>query len=158
MTLIQPSAFSGSEPRKRRRIIILMAARGFQLRLSRWFQRSHASVSQSQDEDDRGGERNGLMRSHLDQIVPVTDFAGTSNSKALAVRVEPAKTVALKVSMHCYGCARKVEKQVKKLQGVVSIRVELESKRLTVVGDVSPTDVLECVCKVTKHAEILQAP
>lgn len=42
--------------------------------------------------------------------------------------------------------------------GVVSIRVELESKRLTVVGDVSPTDVLECVCKVTKHAEILQAP
>jgi copper chaperone CopZ len=25
--------------------------------------------------------------------------------------------VALKVSMHCYGCARKVEKQVKKLQG-----------------------------------------
>lgn len=100
MTLIQPSAFSGSEPRKRRRIIILMAARGFQLRLSRWFQRSHASVSQSQDEDDRGGERNGLMRSHLDQIVPVTDFAGTSNSKALAVRVEPAK-VTLETRSTC---------------------------------------------------------
>lgn len=41
--------------------------------------------------------------------------------------------------------------------GVVSFRVELESKRLTVVGNVSPTEVLECVCKVTKHAEILQA-
>lgn len=42
--------------------------------------------------------------------------------------------------------------------GVVSFRVELESKKLTVVGNVSPTEVLECVCKVTKHAEILQAP
>lgn len=131
-----------------------MAARGFE-RFSRWFQRS--SAGGFKDEDDRS-ERNGLLRSQLDQIVPVTDFAGTS--KALAVHMEPktVQTVALKVSMHCHGCARKVEKQVSKLQGVVSFRVELESKKLTVVGNVSPTEVLECVCKVTKHAEILQAP
>ncbi|OQU87104.1 hypothetical protein SORBI_3003G206700 [Sorghum bicolor] len=130
-----------------------MAARGFE-RFSRWFQRSSAAAGGSKDEDDRS-ERNGLLRSQLDQVVPVTDCADTS--KALAVHMEP-KTVALKVSMHCHGCARKVQKQISKLQGVVSFRVELESKRLTVVGNVSPTEVLECVCKVTKHAEILQAP
>lgn len=28
-----------------------------------------------------------------------------------------AQTVALKVSMHCHGCARKVEKQISKLHG-----------------------------------------
>jgi len=37
----------------------------------------------------------------------------------------------------------------------VSFKVELESKKVTVVGDVSPTDVLESICKVMKHAELL---
>jgi copper chaperone CopZ len=27
------------------------------------------------------------------------------------------QTVALKVSMHCHGCARKVQKQISKLEG-----------------------------------------
>lgn len=64
-----------------------MAARGFQ-RVSRWFQRS--SAGGFQDEGDHS-ERNGLLRSHLDQIVPVTDFAGTP--KALAVHMEPKVTL-----------------------------------------------------------------
>jgi hypothetical protein len=139
MALIKLFSFSGFQPGKE---IHLMAARGFE-RFSRWFQRS--SAGGFKDEDDRS-ERNGLLRSQLDQIVPVTDFAGTS--KALAVHMEPkvtletrvilwylalsislfshmtkytaawtVQTVALKVSMHCHGCARKVEKQVSKLQG-----------------------------------------
>ncbi|KAG2589800.1 hypothetical protein PVAP13_5NG385100 [Panicum virgatum] len=124
-----------------------MAARGFSFkRVSRWFPRSSASGG-LQEEDEDSGERSGLLRSHLDrQIVPVTDPGDTT--KALALHVEP-KTVALKVSMHCHGCARKVEKQVSKLQGVVSLKVELESKKVTVVGDVSPTDVLESICKIS---------
>ncbi|XP_062179448.1 protein SODIUM POTASSIUM ROOT DEFECTIVE 2-like [Phragmites australis] len=129
-----------------------MAARGFK-RVSRWFPRSSAG---SREEDEENNERNSLLRSHLDrQIVPVADFG--EEAKALAVHVEP-KTVALKVSMHCHGCARKVEKQVSKLQGVVSFKVELESKKVTVVGNVNPTEVLESICKVTKYAEILAAP
>ncbi|KAJ1284150.1 hypothetical protein BS78_03G182700 [Paspalum vaginatum] len=130
-----------------------MAARGFE-RVSRWFQRSPARGFQ--DEDDIS-ERNGLLRSHLDQIVPVMDFAENADTpKAVTVHVEP-KTVSLKVSMHCHGCAKKVQKQVSKLQGVVSFKVELESKKVTVVGNVSPMEVLESVCKVMKHAEILSA-
>jgi hypothetical protein len=42
--------------------------------------------------------------------------------------------------------------------GVVSFKVELESKKVTVVGNVSPWEVLESVCKVMKRAEILPAP
>ncbi|CAO2203905.1 unnamed protein product [Urochloa humidicola] len=133
-----------------------MAARGFTFkRVSRWFLRSSAGGLQEEDEDS--SERSGLLRSHLDhqiQIVPVTDSGDAS--KALAVRVEP-KTVALKVSMHCHGCAKKVKKQISKLEGVLSFKVELESKKVTVVGDVSPTDVLESICKVMKHAELLVA-
>ncbi|WVZ69861.1 hypothetical protein U9M48_018584 [Paspalum notatum var. saurae] len=131
-----------------------MAARGFE-RVSRWFQRSPARGFQ---DEDAISERNGLLRSNLDQIVPVMDFAENADtSKALAVRNMEPKTVALKVSMHCHGCAKKVEKQVSKLQGVVSFKVELESKKVTVVGNVSASEVLESVCKVMKHAEILTA-
>ncbi|CAO2165405.1 unnamed protein product [Urochloa humidicola] len=133
-----------------------MAARGFTFkRVSRWFPRSSASGGLPQEEDEDSSERSGLLRSHLDhQIVPVMDSGDTS--KALSVPVEP-KTVALKVSMHCHGCAKKVKKQVSKLQGVVSFKVELENKKVTVVGDVSPTDVLESICKVMKNAELLVA-
>ncbi|KAF8696785.1 hypothetical protein HU200_036418 [Digitaria exilis] len=131
-----------------------MAARRFTFkRVSRWFPRSSASGGLQEDEDS--SERSGLLRSHMDhQVVPVMDLGDTS--MALALHVEP-KTVALKVSMHCHGCAKKVQKQVSKLQGVVSFKVELESKKVTVVGDVSPTDVLESICKVMKHAELLVA-
>ncbi|XP_062208480.1 protein SODIUM POTASSIUM ROOT DEFECTIVE 2-like isoform X2 [Phragmites australis] len=128
-----------------------MAARGFK-RVSHWFPRSSTG---RQEDDEDSNERNGLLRSHSDQIVPVADFG--EEHKALALHVEP-KTIALKVSMHCHGCARKVEKQISKLQGVVSFKVELEIKEVTVVGNVSPTEVLESICKVTKYAEILASP
>ncbi|TVU34355.1 hypothetical protein EJB05_16187, partial [Eragrostis curvula] len=132
-------------------IAVHMAARGLKT-VSRWFPRPYAG---SKEDDEDSNERNGLLRSHLDQIVPVVD--AEEEAKALVVHVEP-KTVALKVSMHCHGCARKVEKQVSKLQGVVSFKVELESKKVIVVGNVSPTEVLESISKVMKRAEILAAP
>uniref|UniRef100_R7W8U1 HMA domain-containing protein n=1 Tax=Aegilops tauschii TaxID=37682 RepID=R7W8U1_AEGTA len=111
----------------------------------RWMPRSSASPRLEEDEDNN--ERNGLLRSHRDQnrVVPVTDLHVDEQPKAGA-HVEP-KTVALKVSMHCHGCARKVEKQISKLHGVVSIRIELGMKTVTVVGNVTPMQVLETVSK-----------
>ncbi|MBA0703315.1 hypothetical protein Golax_015645 [Gossypium laxum] len=61
--------------------------------------------------------------------------------------------VVLRVSMHCHGCARKVEKHISKLDGVTSYKVDLESKRVVVVGDIIPFEVLESVSKV-KNAEL----
>jgi hypothetical protein len=84
MALIKLFSFSGFQPGKE---IHLMAARGFE-RFSRWFQRSSAGGFNR-------SERNGLLRSQLDQIVPVTDFAGTS--KALAVHMEPKVTLETRV-------------------------------------------------------------
>ncbi|KAJ6839530.1 protein SODIUM POTASSIUM ROOT DEFECTIVE 2-like [Iris pallida] len=79
-----------------------------------------------------------------DQIMRVRDL------------LEP-KTVILRVSMHCNGCARKVEKHIKKIEGVTSLKVDLENKRVVVVGDITPCEILESVSKV-KFAQLLVAP
>lgn len=93
-----------------------------------------------------------------------------------------AQTVVLKVSMHCYGCAKKVEKHVSKIEGtnmkfrnfnlhvdpsmisyevdrcmyaagVTSFQVDLENKKVIVIGDITPYEVLQSVSKV-KFAEL----
>ncbi|KQK08565.1 protein SODIUM POTASSIUM ROOT DEFECTIVE 1 [Brachypodium distachyon] len=119
----------------------------------RWLPRG----SSGREEDEECHERNGLLRSHRvqNQIVPVTDLDDQPPKAASAAE---RKTVALNVSMHCHGCARKVEKQISKLEGVVSVKIELGIKRVTVVGDVTPAEVLESVSKVIKYAHILVAP
>uniref|UniRef100_A0A0E0JKQ8 HMA domain-containing protein n=1 Tax=Oryza punctata TaxID=4537 RepID=A0A0E0JKQ8_ORYPU len=129
-----------------------MAARGLNKAL-RWF--PHSTEDHHLEEDEGSNERRSLLRSHLEQVVPVTDLDEEPNASSSAVK-EP-KTVALKVSMHCHCCARKVEKQISKMEGVVSFKVELENKKVTVVGNVNPMEVLESICKVMKSAQILAA-
>ncbi|CAL0313853.1 unnamed protein product [Lupinus luteus] len=65
--------------------------------------------------------------------------------------------VILRVSMHCRGCAKKVEKHISKLEGVNSYKVDLANKMVVVIGDILPSEVLECVSKV-KRAEIWNSP
>ncbi|EAY74785.1 hypothetical protein EE612_003851 [Oryza sativa] len=130
-----------------------MAARGLK-KAFRWFPHSNEDHHHL-EEDEGSSERRGLLRSHLEQVVPVTDLEDEPNASSSAVK-EP-KTVALKVSMHCHCCARKVEKQILKMEGVVSFKVELENKKVTVVGNVNPMEVLESICKVMKSAQILAA-
>ncbi|KAM0928829.1 hypothetical protein ACQ4PT_002015 [Festuca glaucescens] len=117
----------------------------------RWLPRSSAGSGLEEDEDSN--ERSGLLRSHWDQnrVVPVMDVDEQPKASPAA---EP-KTVALKVSMHCHGCARKVRKQISKLEGVASVKIELGIKTMTVVGNVTPVEVLEAVSKVIKYAHIL---
>ncbi|XP_078432689.1 uncharacterized protein LOC144704227 [Wolffia australiana] len=69
------------------------------------------------------------------------------------------QVVVLRVSLHCQGCAGKVKKHISKMEGVTSFSVDLEAKRVTVKGHVSPERVLESVSKV-KKAELWpsQAP
>ncbi|KAK4774169.1 hypothetical protein SAY87_029188 [Trapa incisa] len=61
--------------------------------------------------------------------------------------------VILRVSMHCHGCARKVEKHISKMDGVTSYKVDLESKMVVVTGDILPFEVLQSLSKV-KHTEL----
>ncbi|KAA8523091.1 hypothetical protein F0562_009514 [Nyssa sinensis] len=76
--------------------------------------------------------------------------------QSLAFHLKP-KMVVLRVSMHCNGCARKVEKHISKMEGVTSYQVDLETKMVVVTGDIVPFEVLESVSKV-KNAELWTTP
>ncbi|KAK1314959.1 hypothetical protein QJS10_CPA06g00616 [Acorus calamus] len=60
------------------------------------------------------------------------------------------QVVVMRVSIHCRGCAGKVKKHISKMEGVTSFSIDLESKRVTVMGHVSPVVVLESISKVKK--------
>ncbi|GLT51684.1 hypothetical protein SLA2020_250770 [Shorea laevis] len=99
-------------------------------------------------------ERKPLVGSDKSQLLKLKDVV--SGKQTLAFQLKP-KIVVLKVSMHCNGCARKVEKHISKIEGVTSYKVDLESKRVVVIGDILPFEVLESVSKV-KNAEIWSSP
>ncbi|KAH7652714.1 Copper chaperone domain-containing protein [Dioscorea alata] len=60
------------------------------------------------------------------------------------------QVVVMRVSLHCQGCAGKVKKHISKMEGVTSFSIDLEAKRVTVMGHVSPDCVLESISKVKK--------
>ncbi|PKA60486.1 Heavy metal-associated isoprenylated plant protein 26 [Apostasia shenzhenica] len=60
------------------------------------------------------------------------------------------QVVVMRVSIHCQGCAGKVRKHISKMEGVTSFSIDLETKRVTVMGHVSPVGVLESISKVKK--------
>ncbi|XP_074586452.1 protein SODIUM POTASSIUM ROOT DEFECTIVE 2-like [Curcuma longa] len=67
------------------------------------------------------------------------------------------QVVVLRVSLHCKGCEGKVRRHIAKMQGVRSFSVDLATKKVTVVGDVTPLSVLNSISKV-KHAQFWQSP
>ncbi|GAB4832946.1 hypothetical protein Ancab_006966 [Ancistrocladus abbreviatus] len=108
---------------------------------------------ESQD-DDEVAEMKPLVASDGDRLLRLKDLV--SGQQTLALQLKP-KTVVLKVSMHCNGCARKVEKHVSKIEaGVISYKVDLETKMVVITGDVLPSEVLESVSKV-KTAQLWTA-
>ncbi|KAL9321415.1 hypothetical protein ACSQ67_013254 [Phaseolus vulgaris] len=62
------------------------------------------------------------------------------------------QVVVMRVAIHCEGCAGKVKKHLSKMEGVTSFSVDVESKRVTVMGYISPVGVLQSISKV-KRAE-----
>ncbi|KAL3532425.1 hypothetical protein ACH5RR_005946 [Cinchona calisaya] len=89
-----------------------------------------------------------------DQEGHLVKFKDVVSSPSLQLK---PKMVVLKVSMHCNGCARKVEKHISKMEGVTSYEVDLETKMVVVIGDIAPFQVLESVSKV-KTAELWTTP
>ncbi|XP_047060211.1 protein SODIUM POTASSIUM ROOT DEFECTIVE 1-like [Lolium rigidum] len=63
-------------------------------------------------------------------------------------RTQAGQVVVLRVSLHCKGCAGKVKKHIAKMEGVTSFDIDIASKKVTVVGDVTPLGVLNSVSKV----------
>ncbi|RCV27114.1 hypothetical protein SETIT_5G299000v2 [Setaria italica] len=113
------------------------------------------SVEEEEDEDE-ADERRALVSSQLEELVKLRDLVDGA-ARTLAFHLEP-KTVELKVSMHCYGCAKKVQKHISKMDGVTWFEVDLEKKKVVVTGDITPYEVLESISKVMKFAELWVAP
>ncbi|CAK7331652.1 unnamed protein product [Dovyalis caffra] len=63
------------------------------------------------------------------------------------------QVVVLWVSIHCKGCEGKVRKHISKMEGVTSFSIDLATKRVTVIGDVTPLGVLASLSKV-KNAQL----
>ncbi|XP_060170266.1 protein SODIUM POTASSIUM ROOT DEFECTIVE 1-like [Lycium barbarum] len=67
------------------------------------------------------------------------------------------QVVELRVSIHCKGCEGKVKKHISRMEGVKSVNIDLASKKVTVIGDVTPLGVLASVSKV-KNAQFWPYP
>ncbi|XP_039837391.1 uncharacterized protein LOC120698018 isoform X3 [Panicum virgatum] len=111
------------------------------------------------DEEDAAVEREALVASGRrrqqlqDQVLRLRDLV--DGTRTLGFHLQP-KTVELRVSMHCNGCAKKVHKHISKMEGGTWFEVDLESKKVVVKGDVTPFEVLQSVSKV-KFAQLWMA-
>ncbi|KAK1608136.1 hypothetical protein QYE76_031809 [Lolium multiflorum] len=91
---------------------------------------------------------------------PARDTAAAKRAPAAPLTAAPAtgdqvlQVVVMKVAIHCQGCAGKVRKHISKMEGVTSFSIDVESKKVTVMGHVSPAGVLESISRV-KKAELL---
>ncbi|KAI3810524.1 hypothetical protein L1987_20141 [Smallanthus sonchifolius] len=64
------------------------------------------------------------------------------------------KTCVLRVSIHCEGCKRKVNKLLQSFPGVHDILIDRQQQRVLVTGDVSPESLIRKLVKSGKHAEL----
>ncbi|KAK2419145.1 Heavy metal transport/detoxification superfamily protein [Trifolium repens] len=59
------------------------------------------------------------------------------------------------ISCQCEGCEKKVKKVLLKIQGVIEVKTYLEERKVRVVGDVDPNELIKNLKKYSgKHAEI----
>ncbi|XP_074572126.1 protein SODIUM POTASSIUM ROOT DEFECTIVE 2-like isoform X2 [Curcuma longa] len=86
----------------------------------------------------------------FDSHLPPPDLLSLDSSPPhyLPVASSPAlSTVHLKVSLHCKGCESKVRKHISRMEGVTSFNINFETKKVTVVGDITPLGVLSSISK-----------
>ncbi|XP_042489309.1 protein SODIUM POTASSIUM ROOT DEFECTIVE 1-like isoform X2 [Macadamia integrifolia] len=67
------------------------------------------------------------------------------------------QVVVLRVSLHCKGCEGKVRKHISRMEGVTSFSIDFATKKVTVIGNVTPLGVLASVSRV-KNAQIWPSP
>ncbi|KAK8489260.1 hypothetical protein V6N13_009550 [Hibiscus sabdariffa] len=79
----------------------------------------------------------------------------SSNNNSSPARSHP-QVVVLRVSIHCKGCEGKLRKHISKMEGVTSFSIDLPKKKVTVIGDVTPSSVLASVSRV-KSAQLWPA-
>ncbi|GAB2234077.1 hypothetical protein Droror1_Dr00003314 [Drosera rotundifolia] len=89
----------------------------------------------------------GLCKASTDSPVLVPSASSPSHNQM----------VVLRVSIHCKGCERKLRKHLSNMDGVTSFSIDLATKKVTVVGTVTPLSVLMSISKV-KNAQFWPSP
>ncbi|PON66995.1 Heavy metal-associated domain containing protein [Parasponia andersonii] len=95
---------------------------------------------------------------HVVPAEPAAKYRSLSSKDSPALKTSSStrsrhQVVVLRVSLHCKGCEGKVKKHLSKMEGVTSFSIDLASKKVTVIGDVTPLGVLASVSKV-KNAQL----
>lgn len=78
-------------------------------------------------------------------------------SKSPSSAASRDQVVALRVSLHCKACEAKLRKHLSKMEGVSSFSIDMQAKKVTIIGKVSPSDVLTSISKV-KNAQFWPSP
>ncbi|XP_010918668.2 heavy metal-associated isoprenylated plant protein 3 [Elaeis guineensis] len=69
---------------------------------------------------------------------------------------EGPPAVVLKVDMHCEGCATKIKRSVKRLEGVEGVKADTAANKLTVLGKVDPWKLKERVeTRIRRKVDII---
>ncbi|KAI3865117.1 hypothetical protein MKX03_029887 [Papaver bracteatum] len=76
------------------------------------------------------------------------DLASPATLKTCSSTRSADQVVVLRVSLHCKGCAGKVRKHISRMEGVTSFSIDFPSKKVTVIGNVTPLSVLASVSRV----------
>ncbi|XP_055812123.1 heavy metal-associated isoprenylated plant protein 6-like [Solanum dulcamara] len=66
--------------------------------------------------------------------------------------------IVLKLDLHCEGCAKKVKRSIRHLEGVEEVKTDCEGGKLTVKGNVDPIWLREKVVSKTKKTVVLVFP
>ncbi|XP_056165155.1 heavy metal-associated isoprenylated plant protein 35-like [Syzygium oleosum] len=77
---------------------------------------------------------------------------GTKDGEEASVYLN-FKTSVLRVSIHCEGCKRKVEKVLNKIPGVYKTEIDQKQQMVTVIGDIDAETLINRLRKQGKNAE-----
>ncbi|XP_040992267.1 heavy metal-associated isoprenylated plant protein 3-like [Juglans microcarpa x Juglans regia] len=70
----------------------------------------------------------------------------------------PISPAVLKIDMHCEGCASKITRCVRGFEGVEAAKADMKANKLTVVGNVDPTELRDRLAEKTKKKVDLLSP
>ncbi|RWW03356.1 hypothetical protein GW17_00033497 [Ensete ventricosum] len=102
-----------------------------------------------EEEDEGGFEEKSLIKSHVEQVLKIKDVLDGGKT-TLAFHLEPKVGIPLAFSrpQNIFDAIHTTPSA-----GVTSFEVDLEKKKVVVVGDITPFEVLKSVSKV-KFAEL----
>lgn len=64
---------------------------------------------------------------------------------------KPPSPLILYVDLHCVGCAKKIERSIRKIRGVEGVEIDMDKNQVTIKGMVEPQAVCNRITRKTKR-------